>query len=140
MSRFRMTWRRLAFNIAAVVLMSGCGSDEGPTRYTVSGVVTYDGAPVPAGFIIFEPDAARGNKGPGGGAEIRDGRFTTPRNKGTLGGPYIVKIDGFDGVDVESDLGGVDPNGTVLFARYQITIQLPKEDTAQDFLVPVPSD
>jgi hypothetical protein len=53
-------------------LVLGCGS-SGPAKHTVSGQVTFDGAPVPEGDIIFEPVdknlAADGGK-------ITDGRYS----------------------------------------------------------------
>jgi hypothetical protein len=54
-----------------VAIVSGCGSDEPPTG-TVSGEVTLDGAPLPAGNIQFRPMA--GDVGTGG-TEIKDGKF-----------------------------------------------------------------
>jgi hypothetical protein len=39
------------------LLLSGCGSD-GPERYRVTGKVTWEGAPLPAGDIILTPTDA----------------------------------------------------------------------------------
>jgi hypothetical protein len=52
------------------VAFAGCGSnpDEGPTRYQVSGQVTFDGKPVPTGSITFVTPS-----GPSGSAQITDG-------------------------------------------------------------------
>ena len=46
----------LCLSIASslMTLFSGCG-DSGPKRYPVSGDVTWEGAPLPDGDIIFEP-------------------------------------------------------------------------------------
>jgi hypothetical protein len=51
----------LMFGIVAIVF--GCGPD-GPSRYSISGSVTFQGKPVPVGFIKFEPDTAKSNAGP----------------------------------------------------------------------------
>ncbi len=110
---------------------SGCGGSSGPARYRVSGKVTFKGQPVPAGRITFEPDAAKNNSGPAGYAEIKDGRYQTPADKGTVGGPHQVRIVGFDGRPV-----GESPDGTPLFPEYRTTANLPKGEGTQDFDVP----
>ena len=46
--------------VAALLLAAGCG-EAGPARYHVSGKVTFNGQPVPAGQIVFEPDPTAGN-------------------------------------------------------------------------------
>lgn len=110
----------------------GCGGGDGPKRYDLSGTVTFDGKPIPAGSIIFQPNASAGNTGPQGAAEIRDGKYDTSVNgKGTIGGPHIVRITGFDGV-AESEMDVVKP----LFAEYQIEVDLPTESGTKDFEVP----
>lgn len=110
---------------------SGCGGSGGPTRYRVSGNVTFKGQPVPAGRITFEPDTAKNNSGPAGYAEIKDGRYETPADKGTVGGPHQVRIVGFDGRPV-----GESPDGAPLFAEYRTAADLPPGDATQDFDVP----
>ena len=121
---------------AALLGAAGCGSDGGPTRYDLSGKVTYNGQPVPAGYILFAPDTSQGNKGPGAQADIQDGRYQTPAGQGAIGGPHVVTISGFDGVAFED--GPVkNPMGKRLFASYQTKTDLPKEAGTQDFTVPL---
>ena len=55
--------------VLAGPLLAGCGG--GPEFYTVSGTVTFRGAPLPAGEIRFAPDARRGNEGPAVVARMR---------------------------------------------------------------------
>jgi len=113
---------------------TGCGSQE--NSYRVSGKVTYDGKPVPAGRVIFEPDAAKGNTGPQGFAVITNGEFDTarPGSKGSIGGPMLVKIDGFDGVP-RGEEGP--PLGTPLFPAGDVQeLDLPKADSTHDFAIP----
>lgn len=113
---------------AAVWFAGGCGSKPGPgtARYHVSGTVTYQGKPVPAGSITFQPDGTRGNAGPAGGAAIQNGKYDTRTSrKGTVGGPHIVQIEGLDG-----------PDGNELFPEFTTTVDLPKQNTTQDFDVP----
>jgi len=120
----------------ALGIFSGCGSaPDGPERYTVSGTVTHYGEPVPKGFIEFIPDTEKGNSGPGGGAEIEGGEYATPRQKGIVGGHYIVRIRGTDGVPTTEE-GEELPEGKELFPLYETRVEFPSEDTTRDFEVP----
>ncbi len=129
--------RGLVFVSALVVscfLVAGCGRDDGPQRFEVSGKVTFDDMSVPAGRIQFEPDTSKGNKGPAGYAQIKDGTYSTQQTgKGTVGGPHVVVILGFDGKprpEIELD------SGTPIFPEYRATVELPKESTTKNFDVP----
>ncbi len=124
--------------VAATVFVAGCGrGGGGPTRYTVTGTVTFRGQPVPYGRIDFEPDTEQGNSGPFGTAEIRQGRYTTARSRGVVGGPHVVRILGSDGVPLEvADEGSVDPRGMPLFPEYTERVDLPHKNTTWDFDVP----
>src|SRR5688500_11969800 len=79
-------------------LLAGCSSGE--RTYHLSGAVSYQGKPVPAGHIVFEPDTKSGNSGGPGFAKIKDGRYDTSilDGRGTVGGPHVVIIHGLDGV------------------------------------------
>ncbi len=126
----RGRWRQAALGLAFVLCLVGCGS-EGPDRYKVTGTVTYNGQPVPVGEVVFEPDASQGNSGPGSVAQIKDGKYQTEPGMGVMGGAYIVRIVGFDGVPV-----GDSTAGTGLFPPYETTVNLPEEGVTQDFEVP----
>ncbi|QEG39783.1 hypothetical protein UC8_17810 [Roseimaritima ulvae] len=82
------------------LLLLGCGGSD-VQRYRASGAVTYQGKPVSQGTIMFEPDTSKGNSGAAGMAMIIDGQYDTEAEggKGISGGPQIVSIQGFDGVD-----------------------------------------
>ena len=69
------------------LLLAGCG--RGPTLYQVSGRVTYDGQPLPAGVIYFDPDVTRNHDGPQGYAVIKNGTYNTSARggRGVVGGP-----------------------------------------------------
>jgi hypothetical protein len=124
--------RHAGLLMGLIVLGLGCGQGDGPQRFEVSGKVTYNGQPVPKGFITFEPDAEKGNGGPGGGADIVDGSFRTAAGKGVVGGPYLVKIVGYDGV--AATVSGEElPEGSPLFVPYETRIEFPKQKTQQDF-------
>ncbi len=123
---------------SAATLLTGCGgAPAGPTRYTVSGTVTYDKQPVPKGFITFSPDDTAGNKGPGGGAQIINGKFKTDIGKGVVGGPYTIQIVGYDGVPAKVE-GEELKDGKPLFSTYMTTLTLPKGDSTQNFDIPKP--
>ena len=116
--------------LVLIALAAGCGQ-SGPERYRMSGSVTFDGKPVPAGEVQFEP----AEKGIGGGfAPIRDGKYDTDDDgRGHLGGEHRVQIVGFDGL--------VDPNNPdsaakVMFAPYNTTLDLEAKTTTMDFEVP----
>lgn len=115
----------------ALGLLAGCGGPAGPARYDVEGVVTYDGKPVPAGRVVFEPDSAKGNQGPACYADIEDGKYASPSGKGTVGGPHVVRINGSNGVPHDES-----PLGTALFPEYRTNVDLPKETATHDFDVP----
>lgn len=108
----------------------GCGGSAptGPARFDLSGKVTFDGKPVPSGRIDFEPDSEQQNSGPAGFAEIKNGSFSTSGSgKGTVGGPHIVRIQGFDGAGAERK---------PLFQEYSLKESLPKSASTKDFSVP----
>lgn len=74
--------------LAAVAVACGCGKPAMP-RYSLSGTLSYEGKPVPAGWIIFLPE-----KGPGATAGVEDGRFATRAGWGTIGGRHRLEIEG----------------------------------------------
>ena len=128
------------FQLLLIALVSlailGCGSD-GPPRYRLQGIVTYDGKPVPAGTIIFEPDAGQKNDGPQGLATIHDGVFDSSRGgKGTVGGPHRITILGCDGTNISE----TSQQGKLLFEPYLTTAELPKKNGKLDFDVPAGED
>ncbi len=125
-------WTPLA--CAAFCLWAGgCGGSGDTTkRFDLSGTVTFDGKPVASGTILLEPDAGKGNRGPAGFAKIVDGKFDTALGgKGTVGGPHVARISGFDGksADGRSD-------GAPLFSDYTASVDLPKQKATQEFQVP----
>jgi hypothetical protein len=62
------------------LLIASCGPNVG----TVSGVVSYDGKPIPDGYLVFQPEGP----GKGFGVKVTEGRYqvTAPHGK------YIVRI------------------------------------------------
>jgi hypothetical protein len=118
-----------------LLLLGGCSGPKAPPRYELSGAVTYDGKPVPAGYIIFAPDRSKGNDGPGASAEIKNGVYCTEAGKGTVGGPHTATITGFDGKSYHA--GPItNPMGKPLFSTVQIAVDLPKQTSTHDFAIP----
>jgi len=110
--------------------VAGCGP-SGSRRYNVDGTVSLGGQPVPAGEVQFEPDAEQGNSGPQSRAKIQDGRYRTPRGKGPVAGPAVVRIRCYDGkAHPES------PMGSRMARPYETKLDLPREDLTQDFQIP----
>lgn len=120
--------------LLSILSLPGCGGPDGPPRYEVSGMVTYNGQPVPVGYIHFVPDASQGNQGPATEVEIRDGRYATPSGKGTVSGPHRVTIHGQDGVAFDSPEGRIE-SGRPLFPSYETSVDLPQDNAVQNFAV-----
>jgi|SRR5262245_35282612 len=124
---------RVRFSLAvglatAVFALAGCVQEE--KLYDVSGTVTYEGKPVPAGLIFFDPEAATG--GTQGFANIKDGKFTTAVDgKGVRGGAYTIRVSGFDGKS-----GNDAPMGRALFDEYRDHKELPKANSELNVEVP----
>jgi hypothetical protein len=113
--------------ILGLAALAGCGPSE-EKLYRVSGVVTYNGKPIPKGLIFFDPKA----DGPQGFANIVNGNYdTAQQGKGVRGGAYDVRVNGFDGKQVNDA-----PFGNPLFLEYTGTKDLPQEDSTYDLDVP----
>jgi hypothetical protein len=119
---------RLLCSLAAA-LLAGC-SDR-VERVRVSGQITFQGKPVPYGNITFEPDRTKGNQGPQGYAQIRDGQYDT-RNAGTepCPGAQNVHIIGYP------ELGSGATGKTMLVIDYYTTAELTRQAATKDFDVP----
>lgn len=132
---YAQTVSRWTTGLTLLGLLSGCGQDTGPQRYEVSGSVTYEGKPVLKGFVYFSPDTEQGNKGPGGGAPIDQGKFKTERGKGVVGGPHVIRVVGYDGVAAVVE-GEQLTDGKPLFIPYFMKVDFPKKDHVLDIPVP----
>ena len=77
--------------LLGTALLAGCGAARNELdRQAVSGTVTCDGKPIPAGAILFEPDTYQ--SGTATGATIRDGSFSIQSRQGPVPGSYRVRI------------------------------------------------
>jgi len=129
----------LAYRLAALVVLAaaplvGCSSPAAD-GYPLSGTVTYQGAPLPRGTILFRPDSSQGNSGQALAFTIKDGAYGTSDDQPRLhhGGHYQVRINGYDGSDTT---GENLPMGRPLFQDYNTTVELPPEEaTDTNFVV-----
>lgn len=118
----RYHWMTAAF-LAAVLVLTGCSGEE--KLYNISGTITYDGKPVVKGVVHFDPDVAKGAKGTAGFANIVNGKYNTADNgKGVRGGPYAIRVNGFDGKE-----GPEAPFGQAMFPEYNDKHDLPNSDS-----------
>ena len=120
--------------VSAALCILGCrpAAKKGPTRYAVSGRITFGGDPVPIGTIAFEPDASAGNTGPAGYGDIKSGTYVTQGRFGAVGGPHFVRIKGF----APPDPANAEAAPIPLFRDYTTKVDLPRERSTQDFDVP----
>jgi len=122
--------------ILPVALIAGCGSGE--RTYRLHGQVTYQGRPVPQGYIVFEPDSARGNSGAAARSKIEDGRYDTrgAQGRGAIGGPHIIRIVGLDGKIAQATSMEEESLPRPLFPPYTFSQELPTKDSVLNFDVP----
>lgn len=117
----------------------GCGGDG---THRVSGTVTFKGQPVPVGKIYFTPDGAKGNSGPSGYADIKDGRYDTAAagGRGAIAGAVVISVEGFDPGAKPDTVDKSDTSGEVLikvlFPRYEVPAELPASASTKDIDVP----
>jgi hypothetical protein len=74
--------------LLALMTVVGCGGPN--NRAEVSGSVRLNGQPMTSGSISFVP--TEGTTGPSSGGEIKDGRYSVPRDKGVAIGKNRVSI------------------------------------------------
>ena len=119
--------------VCGVLLASaGCGKG-GPATYHVSGTVSFGEQPVPAGYILFQPDATENNTGPATMVQIEGGHYDTARGgMGTVGGPHIAVITGFPD---QSNVAPEERSGQPLFRDARLSIDLPRKRSVQDLVV-----
>ncbi len=124
----------IAVALVALGLMAGCGGSGGgdaPERISLSGKVTFNGQPVPAGDLSFAPDREQGNKGPAGVATIEDGVYHTVDGKGPVAGAQVVTINGFEAGESADPASGP----PVLFSDYQTKVVISPDQSELDFEV-----
>jgi hypothetical protein len=121
--------------ILSVAVLAGCrgGTERGPERYEVRGVVTFHGEPVPYGEIMLEPDSGQGNSGPAARGVIESGNYLISDSHGAVSGPLRVRITGYDGNAPAG--GGTMPHGAPLFPEFVAAVEQPKHEATHDFSI-----
>lgn len=122
--KLKHRWCSMCWFLAATVgVAAGCQQDA-IDRAAVSGVVTFDGQPVPNGQIRFTP-----KNGPTWSAWIKDGRFSTEGTKGVPIGDLQVSVEAYripawykskNVVSLDDDV----PREQYLPARYNVQSEL----------------
>ncbi len=98
----RLIWK-CAISLAALAILVGCRSQEGPDTMPVTGVVTQEGLPVAGAKVVFAPTAV-GLQAASGTTDL-EGRFelTTLRaGDGAVPGSYNVGISKTKGAEPEA--------------------------------------
>jgi hypothetical protein len=94
--------------LGGVVLaaLAGCGGDP-QNRQAITGEVTLKGQPVEDGIITFAPLDGQQT---GEGAQIVNGKYRIPREKGLSPGKYRVSIVAGNGLSGAGDASPDSPN------------------------------
>jgi len=120
---------RRALLAAVLVGFTGCADDK---LEDVTGTVTHDGAPVPAGVVWFDPDPNHPGNPPQGYAYIKDGKFnSTEKGRGVKPGAYLIRVEAFDGKP-----GNELPLGKPLFTDYEEKRDLPAGKVDMELKIP----
>ncbi|CAN5484440.1 hypothetical protein BH11PLA2_BH11PLA2_34090 [soil metagenome] len=88
----------MTHRIFVLILLAAAGcSGKSESRLRLSGEAVCDGQPIVFGDVVLTPDGAKGNSGPQGFAQIRNGRYDTTASggKGYAGGPTVLRVTGF---------------------------------------------
>jgi hypothetical protein len=120
--------RRLLGGAAVLALAAGCSSK--PEMAQVSGTVTFQGKPVPAGWISFTPEPGKGLVRV---CQIKDGVYDSSKepDPGIHPGKNQVKIAGFDGKQIP--YWG---QGKQIFNPVDDTLDVPPGVSTKDFEIP----
>ena len=128
-------WRS-RYKVACLALLAamaggGCGSGsvDNLQRLAVSGTITLDGAPVSHGFIQFR--AVSTGSTAEAGSEIKDGKYSIPREQGPVPGGYRVSISSTESAGTGSTSGmpgDAGPGAKELIpAKYNVSSNLDRE-------------
>jgi hypothetical protein len=119
-----------------LVLALGCGEPSSVNRYDVAGHITWNGQPLKAGYVTFNPDSTKGNSGPQGIAMIADGKFDTrlEGGRGASPGAQILDVSGYDGKNTSED----NPLGRLVFVGYKRSETFDKD--IFDLSIEIPKD
>lgn len=110
--------QRAALILGLLAAAGGCTGGDAPRRFDVTGTVTLNGQPLPAGSIRFQPTGASGRPE---GASIRDGRFSLQAAEGS----YQVAVSATRAVEPKGALKDMGPTFVeILPTRYNTATTL----------------
>jgi hypothetical protein len=117
--------------ILTLLLAAGCSAKPQPSQ--LSGKVTFRGEPVPAGYISFTPDVAKGGLGQIKVLQIKGGVYDSAKEgePGINPGAYLIKIAGFDGKKIP-----MFGQGKQIFNPVDDEFTVPSGTSTKDFVVP----
>lgn len=122
--------------LSAGLLMFACfaiGCKPATKVSQISGTVSFNGKPVPAGYITFTPDVGAGTLGQVVGFQIEDGKYDSSTNTppGIQAGTYKIRIGGFDGIKIP-----MYGQGKQIFNPIEDSFVVPEGTTTKNFEVP----
>src|SRR5262245_23404719 len=116
------------------LLALGCGRG-GLERVDINGTITWNGQPIPRGYIVLTPDPTKGNDGPQGTAYIEEGKYDTrgEKSKAPVKGPQTVEVMAY----TNQNISRMQPYGDSMFAdRVRIEIDIPPEGGEINLTIP----
>ena len=123
----------LCLLVIASLTLAGCGGDS-LNRCPVKGTVTFQGKPVEAGAIFFEPTASVGNTAPTVYLSIQNGKYDAG-SEGPVPGKYTVIVGGMDKSKESVDDDGI-THTPQLFEDYRFEVEIPPPGNTLDIEVP----
>lgn len=87
-------FRTVCLSLLTLVFVAGCGGNNGPQLYSVSGNVKYKDKPVPGANVMFSPEKGA----PALGKTNSSGDFSLSTNgvSGAIAGPGVWTITAFE--------------------------------------------
>jgi hypothetical protein len=121
----------LSIFLFSLCIALGCNKST-VKRCDVAGTVTWNGQAIKSGYITFNPDGKKGNRGPQGFAIIKNGKFDTrfTGGRGVSPGAQVMEVSGYDGGNATDSLG------KLLFTDYKKYEMFDKENLEFNFDIP----
>lgn len=125
--------KAVSFFLLLSIVVLGCGRGD-VQRQHLRGKVTYQGRPVPAGLILFNPIQTEGKGGSRGGARIVQGTYDTQAKDGLAVpvGKTQVLVTGYSKLAESEESGPAQP----LFQGYETSVEVTPETTTFDINIP----
>jgi hypothetical protein len=112
--------------ILAWSMLVVCGCGDKIKRQEITGEVKFQGQPVEDGIINFEPVDGQGT---GDGAQIVNGRYSIPLDKGLSPGKYRVSIYAGNGASGQGDASPDAPKRGPIAAKERIPPEFNENST-----------